>query len=154
MLFRSSGAAYVADTNNNRIERFDIPGPSTCAALGSWPPPLDVTPALSVRLQHRSGVLARRALTLAVSCTRGCKILVSATLAPARGARRFALISVARPLPPRVPGHVRIRVGRRALRGLRAALGHHRAMTATIKVVAAGPTGRRTVLVQRYRVLR
>ena len=36
-----NGAVYVADTNNNRVERFNLsaPTPSGCLAPGTWPPP-------------------------------------------------------------------------------------------------------------------
>ena len=42
------GDVYVADTNNNRVERFDLvsPAPAGCLAPGAWPPPLDVAPVL------------------------------------------------------------------------------------------------------------
>src|SRR5271154_3162142 len=79
-----NGDVYVADTNNNRVQRFDpvSPIPIGCAAPGAWPPPLDVPPVLQVSVPRSSGVLARRALALAVNCKRGCKVLVSAVLAP------------------------------------------------------------------------
>ncbi len=56
-----AGDVYVADTNNNRVERFNLaePAASGCLAPGSWPPPLDVPPVLHVAVARRSGVLAR-----------------------------------------------------------------------------------------------
>ena len=35
-----AGSVYVADTNNNRVERFDLVSPfgSGCLAPGLWPP--------------------------------------------------------------------------------------------------------------------
>src|SRR5207244_10810535 len=109
------------DTNNNRIERFSLatPAPTGCLPAGSWPPPLDVAPVLQVRLARRTGVLARRALALRVTCERGCKVLVTATLLPGAGRRRGRPIPLARNLPRAVPGHVRLRVGPSALRRLR-----------------------------------
>ncbi len=84
-----AGSVYVADTNNNRVERFNpvSPAPTGCQAAGSWPPPLDVAPVLRIALPRSSGVLARRALALSVSCERGCKVLVSGTLSPRGSAR-------------------------------------------------------------------
>jgi hypothetical protein len=149
-----SGAIYVADTKNNRVESFDTQTPGSCAAAGSWPPPLDVAPAVTVKLQHRGRILARRAVTLVVSCRRGCKILVSGTLSPRGSRHAVRLISVARALPPGANGHVRLVVGKRALRSLRARLGTRRGLTADVTVVAAGPTGRRTVVPARYPVVR
>jgi DNA-binding beta-propeller fold protein YncE len=150
------GSAYVADTNNNRIERFNLIAPNGggCLATGSWPPPLDVAPVLKVQLPRARGILARRALALSVSCQRGCKILVSATLAAIGKPRQVALIAVARGLPAVRAGHVRLRVGPIGLRLLRRQLGRHSAMRARVKIVAAGPTGRRTTLFRSYTVRR
>jgi tripartite motif-containing protein 71 len=152
-----AGAVYVADTNNNRVERFDLasPNPSGCLAPGSWPPPLDVSPVLSLHLSRVSGVLARRALALSVSCLRGCAILASGTLSTL-GRHRAAvpLIAAARGLPPALAGHVRLRLSSRALRRLRRELGHRSAMRARITIVAAGPTGRRTAIVRSFLVRR
>ena len=120
-----AGSVYVADTNNNRVERFDqvSPAPTGCLASSQWPPPLDVAPVLRVSLTRYSGVLARRALALTVSCQRGCKVLATATVSP-RGRRgAVSLIAAARSLPRAQPAHVRLRVGAAALRRLRRALG-------------------------------
>jgi DNA-binding beta-propeller fold protein YncE len=151
-----NGSVYVADTNNNRIERFDLVAPhgGGCLAPGSWPPPLDVAPVLKVQLPRARGILARRALALDVSCQRGCKILVSATLAAIDRRGPVALIATARGLPVARAGHVRLRVGPRGLRRLRRELGRHTAMRARVKIVAAGPTGRRTTLFRTYTVHR
>jgi hypothetical protein len=109
---------------------------------------------VQVNLPRRAAVLARRALALGVSCQRGCKVLVTATLSP-RGRRgAVALLAAARSLPPSLTGHVRLRVSPPALRRLRRALGRGRMMTARINVVAAGPTGRRTLLTRTYAVSR
>jgi tripartite motif-containing protein 71 len=151
-----SGDVYVADTNNNRVERFDpmFPAGGGCLAAGTWPPPLDVAPVLRVGLPRSSGVLSRRALTLAVACQRGCRILVTATLSPARRAGAVPLLAVARMLPAASIGHVRLRVGRLALRKLRRELGGHRSMTARVRILAVGPTGRRTTVTRSYTVSR
>ena len=81
-----NGDVYVADTNNNRVQRFtpSSPAPAGCLAPGSWPPPLDVAPIVDLELPRSGAVLARRALALSVSCQRGCKVLVTATLCAAR----------------------------------------------------------------------
>jgi DNA-binding beta-propeller fold protein YncE len=151
-----NGDVYVADTNNNRVQRFvpSAPAPTGCLAPGSWPPPLDVAPVVALKLPRSGAVLARRALALAISCQRGCKVLVSATLAPRghRGAVR--LIAAARALTPALSGHVRLRISPPALRRLRRALGTRRGLTARVSVVAAGPTGRRTFLSRTFLVSR
>jgi DNA-binding beta-propeller fold protein YncE len=153
-----AGDVYVADTNNNRVERFDLaspaPGPSGCLAPSLWPPPLNVAPMLQVSVPRRSGVLARRALALTISCQRGCKVLVSGTLGPAGRNGAVKLIAVARPLPRALAGHVRLRVSASALRRLRAALGLRTGITARVRIVAAGPTGRRTTETRTYSVAR
>jgi hypothetical protein len=99
-------------------------------------------------------VLARRALALSVSCERGCKILVTATLSIPGRPGGVPLIAAARPLPAALTGHVRLRVSPSALRRLRRVLGRHTAMTATVTVVAVGPTGRRTTVGSTYAVTR
>src|SRR5205823_11157110 len=145
------GKGYVADTNNNRIERFSLANgaPSGCLPAGAWPPPLDVAPVLHVRLARRAGVLGRRALALRVSCERGCKLLVTATLLPGAGRRRVRLIPLARSLPRAVPGHVRLRVGPSALRRLRRGLGRRSGLFASVKIVEDGANGRSNALVRR-----
>jgi hypothetical protein len=150
------GDVYVADTNNNRVQRFfpAARAPTGCLAAGSWPPPLDVAPVVQLRLARSRAVLARRALTLAMSCARGCRVVVTASLSP-RGRRgTVGLIAAARALPPALTAHVRLRVSGRALRRLRRALGSRTALTARVTVVAAGPTGRRVLLSRTYAVSR
>jgi DNA-binding beta-propeller fold protein YncE len=153
-----SGAVYVADTDNNRVQRFNLtsPAPSGCLAAGEWPPPLNVAPVLHVSVPRRAGVLARRALTLQVSCQRGCRILVTARLSTL-GHRRQAvveLIAAARGLPPAIAGHVRLLVGPSALARLRRALGQRRTIRASVKIIAVGPTGLRSTLSRSYIVSR
>jgi tripartite motif-containing protein 71 len=151
-----NGDVYVADTNNNRVERFDpvAPAPTGCLAPGGWPPPLDVAPTLRVSLTRHAEVLARRALALAVSCKRGCKVLVTATLSPRGGRGAVKLQAVARGLAPALTAQVRLNVGPTTLRRLRRALGRHRTMTARVNIIAAGPTGRRSTTTRTYTVTR
>jgi DNA-binding beta-propeller fold protein YncE len=151
-----NGDVYVADTNNNRVERFDpvAANPTGCAALGGWPPPLDVAPVLGVTLPRRAGVLARGALALGVSCRRGCQIRVTATLSPSRRRSPVELLAAARSLPPKLTGHVRLRLSTAALRRLRRELERTRTLTARVKIVATGPTGLRTTLTRTYAVTR
>jgi tripartite motif-containing protein 71 len=151
------GDVYVADTNNNRIERFEplSPAGTGCLAPGAWPPPLDVAPVLRVRLLRSTGVLARAGLSMTIACQRGCKTLVTATLAPyARGRRAVPLLGVARALPPARAGHVRLRVGRSAIGRLRRELGARHGLRARVTIIAEGPTGRRTTMHRTYLVAR
>jgi DNA-binding beta-propeller fold protein YncE len=151
-----AGAVYVADTHNNRVVRFvpSAPAGAGCLAPGSWPPPLDVAPVVRVSLPRSGSILARRALALAVSCRRGCKLLATATLSPRGRPRSVRLLAAARALPPSLTGHIRLRVSPPALRRLRRALGSKRIMTARVSIIAAGPTGRRTLLRRTYLVSR
>ena len=64
------------------------------------------------------------------------------------------LLAEARGLPATVVGHVRLRVSALALRRLRRQLGGRRAMTARVRIVAVGPTGRRTTVTRSYTVSR
>ena len=151
-----AGNVYVADTNNNRVQRFERPATPAagCLAPGAWPPPLDVAPQLQVRLARRGGVLARRALALTVSCARGCKVLATATLSPRGRRAAVPLVAAARPLPAGRTAHLRLRVGPATLRRLRRQLGARRRMSARVRIIAAGPTGRRTALRRSYLVAR
>jgi len=150
-----SGTVYVADTHNNRIESFVPASPAAggCVAPGSWPPPLDVAPVLHLSLAHAKGVLARRALALALGCQRACKILARASMG-APGRHALPVVAVARSLSAAQTVRVQLRIGPHTLRGLRRELGRHRRLTATVKVVAAGPTGRRTVVSRTYHLTR
>ncbi|HEX4483990.1 MAG TPA: hypothetical protein VH081_09400 [Solirubrobacteraceae bacterium] len=151
-----AGNLYVADTNNNRVERFDpVEAVSTgCLPASAWPPPLDVAPVLTVGVPRSSGVLARRALALSVSCQRECKVLVTGTLSVSGRKVSVALVAAARSLPRARAAHLRLRVGPIALRRLQRALGKHAAMTARVQIVAEGPTGRRTTVNRIYAVRR
>ena len=66
----------------------------------------------------------------------------------------MGLIPATRTLPVALTGHVRLRVGAAALRRLRRALGHRRALTARVTIIAAGATGRRTTFAHTYAVTR
>jgi len=146
-----NGTVYVADTHNNRVQSFVplSPAGSGCAAAGTWPPPLDVAPVLSVKLAAARGVLSRRALALTVGCQRACRILASAVVGAPRH-RLLPLVSAARALSPSHAAKVRLRIGPHTLRRLRRELGVRRRLRATVTVIAAGPTGRRTALSRTY----
>jgi DNA-binding beta-propeller fold protein YncE len=149
-----AGAVYVADTNNNRVERFNMnapaPTPGGCAAPGSWPPPLDVAPVVHLSVPRRAGVLARRGLTLAIGCERGCRVLLTATLSTRKPKQTVALVALARQLGVARTTQVRMRLAPSALARLRHTLGHHTGLIARLTVVAAGPTGRRITLHRSY----
>jgi hypothetical protein len=81
-------------------------------------------------------------------------VLVTATLSPRGKQAGVRLIAAARSLRASRSGHVRLVVGPRAARRLRRALGRRTAMTARVRVVAAGATGRRTTVSQLYAVSR
>jgi DNA-binding beta-propeller fold protein YncE len=149
------GDVYVADTDNNRIERFEPVAPAGlgCLATGAWPPPLDVPPVLNVRLARSGGVLSH-GLALSVSCQRGCRILATATLAPAGHHGAVPLVAASRTLPRSLAGHVRLRIAARSLARLRRALGRKRLLSARVQIVAAGPTGRRATVTRVFTVAR
>jgi hypothetical protein len=109
---------------------------------------------LNVRLARASGVFARRGLALSVSCQRGCQILATATLEPVGHRGSVALVGASRALPRNFAGHVHLRLSGRALARLRAALGRRRLLSARVRVVAAGPTGRRTTVTRVFTVSR
>lgn len=143
------GDIYVADTNNNRVQRFapSAPVAGGCLAQGAWPPPLNIAPTVHVALAHARGVLTQRALVLAVSCARACKILAHGTLAPRHGrGSAVALEAAARTAAGATAVRVRLLVGPRALRRLRRELGRHRGLEAHVTVIAASSSGARTTV--------
>jgi tripartite motif-containing protein 71 len=151
------GDVYVADTNNNRVEGFQLAAPATsgCLAPGTWPTPLNIAPLVHVSLPRAGGVLARRALTLAVSCLRSCKVLVTGTLTPlSRRGRAVALVGAARALTGGLTADLRLLVSARGLRLLRGELGHHRRLEARVSIVAAAPTGARATVTRSFLVTR
>ena len=151
-----AGDVYVADTNNNRVERFDLVSPfgSGCLAPGLWPPPLNVAPVLQVSLPRPAGVLARGALTPSVELPAGLQGARLRDALQPRPRRTVKLISAAATLAPKRASKLRVRLGRTALRALQRALGRHRGMLAHVTIVAAGPTGLRTTVSRTYAVTR
>jgi hypothetical protein len=81
-------------------------------------------------------------------------VLVSGTLSPAGRGGSVALVAAVRALPRARTVHVQLRLGPRGLRHLRKALGRRSSMTARVRVLAAGPTGRRTTVNRIYSVRR
>ena len=148
-----AGDVYVADTNNNRVERFEPAAPRRRAGCVSA---VGVAAAARRRAGAQRAPAPQRRRARApgaradVSCERGCKVLASATLAPYGRRGAVPLQAAARSLPRNVAGHLRLRVGARAYRRLRGALGRARLMRAQVTIVAAGPTGRRTTLHRSY----
>ncbi len=149
------GSIYVADTNNNRVERFDPASPAGvgCIAPTAWPPPLNVAPVVHVNLARSAGVLAQHAVALSVSCQRGCKIRVTATLTTTSSPRHtVTLLTTTRPLPADAAGHVRLRLSSTSLRQLRRAVGETGTMTVIVRILAIGPTGLSSSLTRTYAV--
>ena len=79
---------------------------------------------------------------------------MTATLSPAGRRGAVKLVAVSRTLPPAMTGHVRLLLSPATLRRLRRELGRSRAMRARVKIVAVGPTGRRTIATRTYTVTR
>ena len=145
----------MADTNNNRIERFNPLNPAAtgCEAASASPPPLDVAPTVQVSLPRSAGhPRAPRARPDRQLQARLQDPRDRHALAGKRGAAK--LVALARSLPAALPGHVRLRVRAATLVRLRAELGRHTLMTARVHIVAVGPTGRRTIVTHTYVVSR
>jgi DNA-binding beta-propeller fold protein YncE len=146
-----AGDTYVADTANDRVEAFDPTG-NYLRTIGA--PVSPVPPRLRVSLTSKAGILARRTLALDLRCQGRCKVLVTATLSPRGKQTRVRLSTVARSLRASLSGHVRLVVGPGAARRLVSALGGGTAMTARVRIVAAGARGRKTTVSQIYAVSR
>jgi DNA-binding beta-propeller fold protein YncE len=147
----SAGDTYVADTANDRVEVFDPTG-DYLRTIGA--PASAVPPGLRVSLASNAGILARRSLALSIRCQRRCKVLVTATLSPRGKHAGVRLRAAARSLRASRSGHVRLIVGPGAVRRLGSALGAGTALTARVRIIAAGTTGRKTTVSQIYAVSR
>jgi sugar lactone lactonase YvrE len=150
-----NGDVWVADTQNNRIQMFTGLARSepACQALGSWPPPPDVAPALRVRLVHIAGVLARGGVTLSVSCTPTCQLHGTGTVLGPHGAR-VNLRAISGLIPAGRAVNLRLKLSARSIRRLQRALRRRRGLTARVTLSATGPTGKVTRRIVRYRVRR
>jgi DNA-binding beta-propeller fold protein YncE len=146
-----AGDTYVADTANNRVEVFDPTG-NYLRTIGA--PASPVPPGLRVSLASSAAVLARRRLALNIRCQRRCKVLVTATLSPRGKQSGERLSTAARSLRASRSGDVRLVVGPGAARRLGRALGGRTAMTARVRIVSAGVTGRKSTVNQVYAVSR
>jgi hypothetical protein len=146
-----AGDTYVADTANDRVEVFD-PAGNYLRTIGA--PASPVAPRLQVILASKEGILARRTLALDIRCQRRCKVLVTGTLSPRGRQTGVRLSAAARSLRASRSWHVRLIVGPGAARRLGSALGAGTAMTARVRIVAAGPTGSKTTVSQVYAVSR
>jgi DNA-binding beta-propeller fold protein YncE len=146
-----AGDTYVADTANDRVEVFDPTG-DYLRTIGA--PVSPVPPGLRVSLTSDAGILARRSLALDLRCQRRCSVRVAATLSPRGKKTGVRLSAAARRLRAWRSGHVRLVVGPGAVRRLGSALGRGAAMTARVRILAAGPAGSKTTVSQTYAVSR
>lgn len=145
-----SGAVLVADTNNNRVERFvpSAPAGVGCLPAQGWPPPLELAPSLHVVGPSASEALSAGAVSLWVSCDPGCRLRATGTLTPlgAHGAHAASVLrSASAELRALRTGTLRLRLGTAARRRLRRELRRGGGLRATVEIIAAGPSGRRTV---------
>ena len=149
-----AGDVYVADTNNNRVERFNgrpgaerLPAARLLAAAARRRAEAARKPAAGSRGARAARRRAQRQLR-----TR-CKILATARRggggARARGARYGSWRALA--AAARQAGHVRLRVGSTDCAGCTRARSPARHDGASVQVVAAGPTGRRTTTTRALR---
>jgi hypothetical protein len=161
---------YVADTNNNRVQRFDPqPGyPANCAAAGSWPPAMTpiaptapppvvppMPPKLSLKVQRRTLVLSLHDLTVAVTCTPACTASATATLVTAHSPiRRVTLLARRGARVAGRPVVLRMRLTARAVAMLRKALHKRRGLTATVHVTAKASNGLSSSATRTYSVTR
>ena len=165
------GAATVTDTDNNRLQELALqaPAPAPCAALppvASAPPPIVTTPPppppapphLRVRSARPAGVLARRGVTVAVTCDVRCTVAATGTLAP-RVVRRGRTLAVhLRPTTRKLPAGkrrvVRLTLPRKRVHALQRALRRRRGLVAQVQLTASVPGAPPTVVTRRLLVRR
>jgi hypothetical protein len=138
------GSVIVADPVNHRLESFSGVAPATgCAAFVSFAAPPAPKPVVSVRLLHRTGILARRGIGLAISCSRTCSLLVHARVTPGVGSARTGLSGVSVQLPGGAVRVFHLAMSARGLGLMRSALGrkHRRGLRAVVGVSASSVAG-------------
>jgi hypothetical protein len=122
------------------------------------PPPPPPPPKLTAGVAHVSGVLARRGVTVRVSCDVRCTLVAVGTLAPrvvARGHQTIVRLHPARrTLPAGGTRLVRLVLARQRLGQLRKALRKHRGLVAQVQLTATVPGAPPTVVTQRLLVKR
>ena len=164
------GTITVTDSDNNRLQELApgaVPAP-TCVDLppvSSAPPPTPVPeapppspPRLRVRSARPAGVLARRGVTVAVTCDVRCKVAAVGTLAPrvVRRGRSLAvrLRPVTRTLPAGKRRVVRLVLPAGRVRTLQRALRRRRGLVAQVQLTASVPRAPPTVVTRRLLVRR
>jgi hypothetical protein len=104
-----------------------------------------------VSLPSTRGILSDGVLPLSVRCLDRCRILVTGTIQPYGGhASPARLLGAFGALAPSRAGELSLRLAGGVRRRLLRELGGRSALRAHLRIVAAAPSGRRTILTKTY----
>lgn len=117
------------------------------------PPPASVAPPrLGVSIAASQRVLKRRAILAAAVCDQACSVVAGGTLSLPGRAATYRLVAARKTLKTAGSAKLKLRLPRRALKPLRAALKSHRKVLAPIVVTATGASGGATRVRRRIRI--
>ena len=143
------GTLYVADVDNNRIQRLGEPGAAPCGD-----PAHDPAERLVVTATARTSQRFRTtfAVAVGVACDRLCTATVAGTVKVAGRKRALRVRSQTKPLDGIKALSVRVAPGERDTDRILAALRRHRKVVATLRVGAVDLRGQRTTVTRRVRL--
>ena len=143
------GTLYVADVDNNRIQRLGEPGAAPCGDPAHDPAERLMLTATAHTSQRFRTTFA---VAVGVACDRLCTATVGGTVKVAGRKRALRVRSQTKPLDGIKALSVRVAPGERDTDRILAALRRHRKVVATLRVRAADLRGQRTTVTRRVRL--
>jgi hypothetical protein len=143
----SSGPADATLAGSSLAVEFDW---SAGGAAG----PAPAAPHLRVRLARRQRVLRRRGVVLRAGCDQSCTLTARARLSVSGRAAGLGLRAAGRHVPAGKAARLRLRLGRRVAKALRAAFRHHRRARAIVTVTGRGDGGLASSLTRTVKPIR
>jgi DNA-binding beta-propeller fold protein YncE len=140
---------YVADRDNNRIQRLGAPGAPPCGDPAHDPAERLHLVATTRTSQRFSGVFA---IAVGIACDRPCSAKVSGTVQIAGRRRALRVHAQTRKLDGMAAQKVNVAPGERDTDRVLAALRRHRRVVATVRVTATDARGQRAASTRRVRL--
>jgi streptogramin lyase len=143
------GTLYVADQDNNRIQRLGDPDAQPCGDPAHDPAERLVVTATATTPQRFT---TRFAVAVGVACDRPCTATVAGSVKITGRKRALRVRAQTRPLDATKPLSLRLAPGERDTDRVLAALRRHRKVVATLKVSATDQRGQRATITRRVRL--